>query len=92
MHLSVDDLEKTKMTSSGSAIRNAFLCLLATQNPLHLENNQPLDLINNISDLTSNEKHHIFPKAFLDREGSGGAEIHAITNFCFLAADLSGSL
>ncbi len=89
VRLSVGDLAKTRMTWNSSAVRNAFLCLLATRNPVHFENNGPLDLVNNISDFTSNEKHHIFPKAFLDREGPDNAEIHAIPNFCFLPADLN---
>ena len=59
------------------------------QNPVHLENNSPLDLVSNISDFTSNEKHHVFPKAYLDREGASTADIHALPNFCFLPADLN---
>src|SRR5262249_33517558 len=78
------------MTWIGSATRNAFLCLLATRNPVHLVNNGPLDLVNGgISDFTSNEKHHIFPRAYLVREGPEDAEIHALPNFCFLPAELN---
>lgn len=90
VRLTVQELVKTRMTWTGSAIRNAFLCLLATRKPLHLVNNSPLDLVNGgISDFTSDEKHHIFPRAFLNREGPENAEIHALPNFCFLPAELN---
>jgi len=90
VRLTVQDLAKTRMTWTGSAIRNAFLCLLATRHPVHLVNNSPLDLVNGgISDFTSDEKHHIFPRAFLDRSGPEGAEIHALPSFCFLPAELN---
>src|SRR5262249_41638952 len=42
-----------------------------------------------ISDFTNNEKHHIFPRAYLVREGPEDAEIHALPNFCFLPAELN---
>ncbi|HET6862482.1 MAG TPA: DUF262 domain-containing protein, partial [Pyrinomonadaceae bacterium] len=90
MNLTTETLIGTKMTRSGSAIRNAFLCLLAQRGPLHLVNNGPLDLINgSVSDFTSAEKHHIFPQAFLRRSGVAPAEVHDLPNFCFLPAELN---
>lgn len=90
MTLTTESLVGTKMTWSRSAIRNAFLCLLAQRNPIHLVNNSPLDLVNGgISDFTNPEKHHIFPQAFLHDNGSGEAEVHALPNFCFLPAELN---
>lgn len=90
IRLTVQDLVKTRMTWAGSAIRNAFLCLLTTHRPLDLRNNTPLDLVSGgISDFTNNEKHHIFPKAFLHRSGPEDTEIHALPNFCFLTAELN---
>jgi hypothetical protein len=88
--LARETLITTKMTSSGSAIRNAFLCLLAQRSPVHLVNNSPLDLVNGeISDFTAAEKHHIFPQAFLRGQGSVETELHALPNFCFLPAELN---
>lgn len=90
MNITAETLVGTKMTWSRSAIRNAFLCLLAQREPIHLANNSRLDLINGgISDFTSPEKHHIFPQAFLRTHSSGGGEVHALPNFCFLPADLN---
>lgn len=87
--LSVDDLIGTKMTWSGSAIRNAFLCLLAKNEPRHLLNNSKIDLVNGgITGFTSPEKHHIFPKS-LPEEIIGGSDVHALPNFCFIPAELN---
>jgi hypothetical protein len=55
---------------------------------VHLLNNSPLDLVGEISDFTSAEKHHIFPKRFLSTFGFA-AELHALANFCFLPAELN---
>ena len=61
-NLTADVLVGTKMTSSGSAVRNALLCLLAQRRPVRLSNNIELDLIDGgISDFTNSEKHRIFP-------------------------------
>jgi hypothetical protein len=90
IHLKATDLVKARMSQTGSALRNAFLCLLATQHPVHLVNNMPLDLVDGgISDFTSPEKHHIFPRAFLDRSGPTGADTYALPNFCFIPAELN---
>lgn len=90
MNLTAETLINTKMTWSRSAIRNAFLCLLAQRNPIHLKNNSPLDLVNGgISDFTNPEKHHIFPQIFLVGQSSGVVEVHALPNFCFLTAELN---
>ncbi len=92
MHVTLTpaSLARVRMTQSGSAIRNAFLCLLATHKPLHLLNNGPLDLLNgSISNFTNRERHHIFPRAYLSKKGPVGADIHSLPNFCFLPAELN---
>ena len=86
--LTPSTLMGTKMTSH-SAVRNAFLCLLALRKPLDLVNNAPLDLVTGgISDFTSPEKHHIFPQAYL-RDSAQEKKVNALPNFCFLTADLN---
>ena len=88
--ISVERLVGTRMTWSRSAIRNAFLCLLAKRSPVHLVNNSPLDLVDgSISGFTSAEKHHIFPQAFLREGGHDGPLVHALPNFCFLPSELN---
>ncbi len=87
--LTIEDLISTRMTWSGSAIRNAFLCLLAVNEPLHFLNNGKIDLVNGgITGFTSPEKHHIFPQAFL-ADSTGGSDTHALPNFCFVPAELN---
>lgn len=89
-NLTADILVGTRMTWSRSAVRNAFLCLLATRDPVHLINNTRLDLVSGgISDFTNPEKHHIFPKAFLSRHCPADVEVHALPNFCFLPSELN---
>ncbi len=90
VNLTVERLVGTRMTRSMSAVRNAFLCLLATRKPVHLANNSPLDLVNGgISGFTNREKHHIFPQAFLRNSGHNGALVHSLPNFCFLPSELN---
>jgi hypothetical protein len=90
MNITAETLVSTKMTWSRSAVRNAFLCLLAQRGPVHLVNNQGLDLVNGgISDFTNPEKHHIFPQVFLDDQSLGEVAVHALPNFCFLPAELN---
>lgn len=90
LNITILDLVSSKMTLTQSAIRNAFLCLLAIQKPRHLANNAELDLVNGgIVGFTDNEKHHVFPRAHLIREGDTDAGVHALPNFCFLTAELN---
>ena len=90
LHLTEANLVKTRMTQTGAAVRNAFLCLLAIREPQHLVNNSKLELVNGgISDFTDAEKHHVFPKAYLSRNGPVQADIHSVPNFCFLPAELN---
>ncbi len=88
--LTTADLVKTRITWRSSAVRNAFLCLMAINGPRHLKNGEELDLVNgDISDFTKAEKHHIFPVAFLGGSTSSGADSHALPNFCFLPSELN---
>lgn len=90
LNLSVPALVKVRMTQTRSAVRNAFLCLLAIRDPRHLVNNNSLDLVGGaISGFTESEKHHIFPRAFLRDYGPDGADIHSLPNFCFLPSELN---
>lgn len=90
VQLTPASLARVRMTQSGSAVRNAFLCLLVTYQPKHLLNNSPLDLLGgSISGFTTRERHHIFPKAYLSKNGPAGADIHSLPNFCFVPSELN---
>lgn len=84
------DLVHARMTTTTSALRNAFLCMLCVQRPTNLRNNAELNLVNgSISDFTSPEKHHIFPQGFLNDQDFSGWAVHSLTNFCFLPNELN---
>jgi hypothetical protein len=89
VRLSARDLIATKMTQSESAIRNAFLCLLAHRHPIDLLNNMQFEIGGpQLSDLKSPEKHHVFPRGFLETKAQE-SRVHALPNFCFVPGDLN---
>ncbi len=83
-------IQKVRMTQTRSALRNAIVCMLALQRPLHFKNNDEVNLMDNhFSKLKSAEKHHIFPKGFLKKLGKSGWSVHAVPNFAFIPAELN---
>lgn len=93
INLTVDNIIRTRMNVTSSALRNAFLCLLSLQGPTSLSNNAPLDLKEGgLSDFTNPEKHHIFPKAFLKKNEYEPLAIQSLANFCFLTAELNNHI
>ncbi len=82
-------IARTKMTSTTSSLRNAFLCLSALKNPINLKDNSPINLSDDyFSDLKKAERHHIFPVGYLREQGLE-VRLHLIPNFCFIPADLN---
>lgn len=80
----------TSMTATSSALRNAILCLLTMQRPRNFKDGSPINLKSEFfSDLKKPERHHIFPIAFLTRQGFGSRDVHLVANFCFIPADLN---
>ena len=87
---SIDTVLRTRMTSTTSALRNAFLCMLALRQPRNLKDSSPVDLTDNFfSNLKKAERHHIFPVAHLKAKGFDASRVHQIANFCFIPADLN---
>ncbi len=85
-----DRIRKARMTQTRSALRNAVVCMLALQRPLHFKNNDEVNLMDNhFSRLKSAEKHHIFPKALLRRLGKSSWSVHSLPNFAFIPAELN---
>jgi hypothetical protein len=80
---------RTKMTSTSSALRNAFICMLALKQPKNLKDGSPVNLADDFfSNLKKAERHHIFPVGYLksrDLESS----VHRLPNFCFIPSDLN---
>jgi len=83
-------VRRTKMSSTSSALRNAFLCLLSLRQPLNLKNNSQVNLADSFfSNLKKSERHHIFPVGYLKAHGWPIESVHLLPNFCFLPADLN---
>lgn len=89
VNLSVEDLSKIKMGTK-SAIKNAVLCMLALKKPKHFENGSDIDVDDSyFSDYWSTERHHIFPKKFLEKKGIYSSDVNFLPNFCFIPAELN---
>lgn len=80
------ELIDTKFSKANSLTR-AFLLLLAQHNPTDLVLNTKVDIVQSLSKYNRKQYHHIFPNAFLRRQGFPSAKIFSIANFCFLPAD-----
>jgi hypothetical protein len=80
---------RTKMTSTSSALRNAFICMLALNQPKNLKDGSPVNLADDFfSNLKKAERHHIFPVGYLKGRGFESL-VHRLPNFCFIPSDLN---
>jgi len=87
-----DTLIQGNIKRSTSAIRNAFLCLLSQNNPLHFENGSQLDLTKREYSRFKLNKHHIFPNAFLKSEGFSTKKRKSLMDITFIPAELNKRL
>lgn len=84
-----DTVARTKMTSTSSALRNAFICMLALKQPKNLKDGSPVNLTDDFfSNLKKAERHHIFPVGYLKSRGFESL-VHRLPNFCFIPSDLN---
>lgn len=81
-----NELIETKF-SKGNPITRAFLLLMAQHTPLDLVKNSKVDITKSLSEYNRKQYHHIFPNAFLKKQGFPQTKIFSVTNFCFLPAD-----
>lgn len=85
----IDGLMHSSMRSS-SAMRNGFLCILALQNPLHIKNGTPLNLNREeFLRVTSMDSHRIYSADILEGLGYRRQDVHFLSNFCFLPAEVN---
>jgi len=73
--------------SKANPLTRAFLLLLAQKRPLDLVKNVHIDITTSLSKYNRKQYHHIFPNAFLKKQGFPQAKIFSLANFCFLPAD-----
>jgi hypothetical protein len=82
----------TNIKRSTSGLRNAFLCLLARNRPLHFEDGSEIDLADREYTNFRLHKHHIFPNAYLRERGVSQKERKSIMDITFIPADLNQRL
>jgi hypothetical protein len=89
-----EELLKMWMNRASGAARNGVLSLLANAKPKHFVTGADVALAkDHFSDLKDPNAHHIFPKSFLRKVLKRYVEeVHLLTNFCFLPADLNNKI
>jgi hypothetical protein len=80
------ELVETKF-SKANPLTRAFLLLMAQNQPIDLFKNTKIDIALSLSKYNRKQYHHIFPNAFLKKQGFPQSKIFSLTNFCFLPAD-----
>ena len=83
--LSSDSLRRVDYSRPGP-VSNAFFCLLRQLGPRYLEDGTEIPLGQISSRSNRSDKHHIFPKALLGRQGVGAGQANSILNICYLVA------
>jgi hypothetical protein len=71
-----------------SYLRNAFLCLLALQQPKRFDNGKAVNLEEAVASINDKQRHHIFPRSLLKSHFKED-EINSICNICFIPAGLN---
>jgi hypothetical protein len=88
--VTTETVARVKMSSTGSALRNAFICMLSLKQPRSLKDGSPVNLADDFfSNLKQAERHHIFPVGYLKSQGWPANSVHQVPNFCFIPADLN---
>lgn len=79
------DIQAAEYTARSSKTR-AFFCLLASLQPLYLENGEPIPLRTPIMSLSNQKhRHHVFPRSQMSAHFSTRA-YNSLCNICFLVS------
>ncbi len=84
--VTANELVETNFSKANSITR-AFLLLMAQHRPTDLIKNTNIDITQALSKYNRKQYHHIFPSAFLKKQGFPHSKIFSLVNFCFLPAD-----
>jgi len=88
--VTIEEILRTKMGSTSSALRNAVLCMLALRQPRNFKDNSIINLSDAFfSNLKQAERHHIFPVGYLKAHSIDPSRVNLLPNFCFIPADLN---
>jgi hypothetical protein len=85
------DLRRTDYTYS-SSMTISYLLMLCLRKPRYLENGAEIPLDKTASVSNRKDKHHIFSKALLRRNGFSSREINSICNMCYVVAEENQSI
>lgn len=72
--------------SKANPLTRSFLLLSSQLSPMDLISAERIDLGRALSSYNRKEYHHVFPNAFLSKQGTDKAQRFSIVNFCFLPA------
>lgn len=86
-----DEIRRADYAASGSLGAALFL-LLAHKAPRYLENGATMPLGETAALANRKDKHHIFPRALLVRNGFTTREANSLTNICYLVAEENQSI
>ncbi|MBN2037223.1 MAG: DUF262 domain-containing protein [Chitinispirillaceae bacterium] len=89
--MSFAELRRTDYTSGGS-LEIAFWLMLSKRKPCYLESGVPMPLEGTASVANRKDKHHIFPRALLERNDFTAREANSLANMCYLVAEENQSI
>lgn len=89
--IEADDIRRADYLSSGS-LGTALFLLLALRKPCYLETGNSMPLGPTAAAANRKDKHHIFPKALLQRNGFSPREANSLCNMCYLVAEENQSI
>lgn len=69
----------------GTVHTKTFVMLLAQASPLSFVNGSPITLDEVLQSYNRNEFHHLYPRAFLKKQGRSTREINRLANFAFMS-------
>jgi hypothetical protein len=87
----VGELKRTDYLVSGS-LTTAFFLLLIHRQPRYLETGNTIPLDKTAAMANRKDKHHIFPKALLNRNGFSSREGNSLCNICYIVAEENQSI
>lgn len=86
-----DEIRRADYIASAS-LGAAFFLLLAQRKPRYLETGNAMLLDRTAALSNRKDKHHIFPRALLLRNGFSNREANSLTNICYLVAEENQSV
>ncbi|MFB6188091.1 MAG: DUF262 domain-containing protein, partial [Halobacteriaceae archaeon] len=84
-----EKLKQGNIKRSSAHIRNAFLCILANNEPLNFEDGTPIDLSNDHFTNFRLENHHIFPNNYLRQLGYDKEMRKSLVDITFLPQNIN---